>query len=183
MLNYGNTDELAEFQVVARSIYFALVSVFSWPLGRFMFPEFSSLIGDKQYKTLYNLRMKFIKLLIVFGLLVISGCWILSKIVIAYLFPIEYLNSYKMLNILIVALPFVMYQNFSESIIKAVGDYKTNLIIKSSGIILFILSYMIFEFYFQIDLASIYAFMFGMIGIFVLSLYYEIKIRKGWDTI
>jgi len=183
MLNYGTTDELAEFQVVARSIYFALVSVFSWPLGRFMFPEFSSLIGDKKYKTLYNLRIKFIKLLIIFGLLVISGCWILSKIVIAYLFPIEYLNSYKMLNILIVALPFVMYQNFSESIIKAVGDYKTNFIIKSSGIILFILSYMIFEFYFQIDLASIYAFMFGMIGIFFLSLYYEIKIKKGWDVI
>ncbi len=63
LLNHGTTEELAQFQVVARSIFFALISVFSWPLGRFMFPEFSSLIEKKDYKTLNNLRVKFIKIL------------------------------------------------------------------------------------------------------------------------
>jgi O-antigen/teichoic acid export membrane protein len=181
MLNYGTTDELAEFQVVARSIYFALISAFSWPLARFMFPEFSSLIAKKNYTKLNIIRNKFIKLLIIFGIVSIIGCWLLSKLIIGYLFPIEYLDSYKMINILIVALPFVMYQNFSESIIKAVGNYKINFIIKSSGIISFIFVYILFNLYFKIDLASIYAFVFGMISIFLLSFYFEMKIKKNWN--
>jgi len=183
MLNYGTTNELAQFQVVARSIYFALISVFSWPLGRFMFPEFSSLIANKQYDKLKHLRNKFIKILLMFAFIVILGCWLLSKMVIAYVFPIEYINSYKMLNILIIALPFVMYQNFSESIIKAVGDYKTNLIIKSSGILSYVIGYLFLNEILEIELSSIYSFVIGMLTIFLLSLYYENKIKKSWNKI
>ncbi len=183
MLNYGTTNELAQFQVVARSIYFALISVFSWPLGRFMFPEFSSLIAKQNYKSLDDIRKKFIKLLIVFGMAIILGCLLLSKIVIGYLFPVEYIESYKMLNILIFALPFVMYQNFSESIIKAVGDYKTNLIIKSSGILSYIVGYLLLNEVLKVEFSSIYSFVVGMLAIFFLSLYYENKIKKSWSKI
>ena len=181
MLNNGNIKELGDFQVVARSIYFALVSVFSWPIGRFMFPEFSSLIADKRYKTLDNIRSKFIKLLLLFGTILVVSCWLLSKLVISYIFPLEYIDSYKMINILIVALPFVMYQNFSESVIKAVGNYKTNLIIKFAGVLFFVVLYLILDL-FEIEFASIYAFVVGMFGIFIISLYYEFKIKKEWKN-
>ena len=183
MLNYSSTNELANFQVVARSIYFALISVFSWPLGRFMFPEFSSLIAKKEYKTLENIRKKFIKFLILFGIVVIIMCWLLSKYVISYLFPIEYIESYKMINILIVILPFVMYQNFSESVIKAIGDYKLNLIIKSTGIISFIISFGILNYYFKLNNSAIYSFGIGMLFIFLVSLYSERKIINKWTKI
>ena len=181
MLSSGDVKELGDFQVVARSIYFALVSVFSWPLGRFMFPEFSSLIAEKKFTQLSTVRNKFIKLLVLFGFVIVVSCWLLSELVIGYIFPLEYLESYKMINILIVALPFVMYQNFSESVIKAVGGYKINLIIKLSGILFFIITYLILD-YLNIELASIYAFVFGMFGIFLLSLYFEIKIKRGWTS-
>jgi O-antigen/teichoic acid export membrane protein len=183
MLNYESTDELAQFQVVARSIYFALVAVFSWPLGRFMFPEFSALIADKNYKALKLLRVKFIKLLVVFGVISIVSSLFLSKLLIGYLFPLEYIQSYKMLNILIVILPFVMYQNFSESIIKAVGDYKTNFIIKFSGIVVYIIAYTILKFVLGIALASIYSFVAGLFAIFLFSLYFELKIKKSWSLV
>jgi len=179
MLNSGNIKELGDFQVVARSIYFALVSVFSWPLGRFMFPEFSSLIANKRYKALDNIRSKFIKLLLLFGTVLVVSCWLLSKLVISYIFPLEYIDSYKMINILIVALPFVMYQNFSESVIKAVGNYKANLIIKLGGVLFFVVLYRILDL-FEIEFASMYAFVVGMFGIFTISLYYEFKIKKEW---
>jgi len=179
MLNSENIKELGDFQVVARSIYFALVSVFSWPLGRFMFPEFSSLIAEKRYNALSSIHGKFVKLLLLFGFLLIILCWLLSKLVISFMFPLEYIDSYKMINILIIALPFVMYQNFSESVIKAVGDYKTNLIIKISGILFFTVSYFILE-WLSVDFASIYSFVIGMFGIFAISLYYELKIKKEW---
>jgi len=183
MLNYESVDKLANFQVVARSIYFALVSVFSWPLGRFMFPEFSSLMANKEYEKLNILRIKFIKLLIIFGIGMILACWLLSKIVIGYIFPIEYIESYKMINILIVILPFVMYQNFSESIIKAVGSYKINLIIKLSGILSYIIGYIILARVLKVEFASIYSFVLGMLVIFLSSLYYEIKIKKSWNSL
>jgi len=183
MLNYESVDKLANFQVVARSIYFALVSVFSWPLGRFMFPEFSSLMANKEYEKLNILRIKFIKLLIIFGIGMTLACWLLSKIVIGYIFPIQYIESYKMINILIVALPFVMYQNFSESIIKAVGNYRINLIIKLSGILSYIIGYIILARILKIEFVSIYSFVLGMLVIFLSSLYYEIKIKKSWNDL
>jgi O-antigen/teichoic acid export membrane protein len=179
MLNHSTTDELANFQVVARSIYFALISIFSWPLGRFMFPEFSSLIAKQDYKKLLAIRKKFINLLVIFGFVVIGGCWLLSEYVIRLIFPIEYLESYKMLNILIIALPFVMYTNFSESILKAESSYIINLIIRLSGLLCFAISFYIFEIM-AVKFASIYSFLIGILTIYIASLYFEKKICNNW---
>ncbi len=180
MLNNGRIEELANFQVVARSIFFALISVFSWPLGRFMFPEFSSLIAQKNYITLDDIRKKFIKILSVFGPVIIVSCWLLSEVVISLLFPSEYLESYQMLNILIVTLPFIIYQNFSESIIKSTGNYKINFIIKSSGLISFLISYYFTTAIFNVELAAIYSFLIGFLCIFIFSLCVELNIKKQW---
>jgi len=175
MLHFDKLENLANYQVVARSIYFSLVAVFSFPLGRFMLPEFSKLIADREFDKLYKVRKKLVYILIFFGVLVVAGCWILSEVVIGYLFPLEYKDSYKILNILIVALPFVMYTNFSRSVIKSVGEYKLSLFIYLSGIVLFFISYI--ELYmFDIAFASIFAFVFAMIEIFLLSLFYERRI-------
>jgi O-antigen/teichoic acid export membrane protein len=173
MLNHGTTNELANYQVVARSIYFGLISVFSWPLGRFMFPEVSSLIARKEYFTLKNIQAKFVKLLILFGVVVVPSCWVLSEIVIKSIFPIEYVESYRMINILIVSLPFVMYQNFSESVIKAHDKYIILFLIKSIGVIIFIISYFIIVNVYGFQHPSIYSFIFGLLGIFFISLYFE----------
>jgi O-antigen/teichoic acid export membrane protein len=176
MLHFQQIDELANFQVVARSIYFALVAIFSWPLGRFLFPELSSLIEKKEFRLISKLKRDFIKLLFLFSPILIVGCWVSSKYIITMLFPASYIDSYMMLNILIVAIPFIMYTNFSTSIIKAVGLYKTVIMIDIFAIIVYILSFLILKFIFYIEFSSLYAFVVSMIFIFIVSYYYEQKI-------
>jgi O-antigen/teichoic acid export membrane protein len=182
LLESKEIDILGDYQVVARTIYFALIAIFSWPLGRFMFPEFSSLIKEKRYRDLSLIHRKFVIILLIFALIVIFSCWFSSSFVIEYLFPPEYSESYKILNILIIALPFAMYQNFSESVIKAVGSYNKLLIIKLFGVVSFIMVYLLLKEY-QVNFSSIYAFLVGVIGIFSSSIYVAYKIRKDWNSI
>jgi O-antigen/teichoic acid export membrane protein len=182
MLNANDIEQLSNFQVVARAIFFALIAVFSFPLGRFMFPEFASKLEKKEYASLLNIRKKFIKLLMLFGFFAIALCWLFSKQFVLLLFPMEYGNSYIMLNILIVSLPFILYQNFSESIIKSQGLYTRSLLIKGFGVMSFIGSYLVLT-HLAIELASIYALMMGFFGVFVSSLGFErLEIRR-WGTI
>jgi len=47
---------------------------------------------------------------------------------------------------------------------------------------MFIVSYIILT-NLGFELASIYSFVIGMIAIFLLSLYFEVKIRKHWKTL
>jgi len=173
LLQYASVEKVAEFQVVARSIYFALVAIFSWPLGRFIFPEFSSLLSQKKFDVLEQYRAKFVRSLVLFGVVAIGGCWLFSKWIVSLLFPVAYAESYQMLDIMIVALPFVMYQNISESVIKAAGYYRELIGIKGFGLLLYIISYVGLQAVLSSYLASVYAFIIGIIGIAVVSLYYE----------
>jgi O-antigen/teichoic acid export membrane protein len=174
MLHFQKLEELADFQVVSRSIYFALVAIFSWPLGRFMFVEFASLIDKRDFKELKRVKVKFLKVLSFFSIILFTLTWLYSKSIISFIFPYEYHKSYEMLNILIVALPFVMYTNYSESVIKVFGRYQTNLLINIFGVFIFVFSYFLFDFKY----ASIYAFVMSMIGIFLISYIIERKLLQ-----
>jgi len=173
MLHDASMEEVAQFQVVARSIYFALIAIFSWPLGRFVFPEFSSLLGQKKYDVLWLYKQKFIKFLGLFSIVVVLGCWLSSKWVVMYLFPSVYTDSYMMLNILIVTLPFVMYQNISESILKATGKYTKLLVIKGTGMIAYIIGYAGLHAFITPAKAALYAFVLAIISITLMSLHQE----------
>jgi hypothetical protein len=172
MTREENIAELGNFQVVARSIYFALISICSWPLGRFLFPHISRLIGYKNFIEVKIIQRKIIILLIIFGVASITSCWLLSKMIIGYIFPEQYINSYEMINILIVALPFVMYVNFSDSIIKSYGLYNIIIVIRAVGLLSFIFMYYILYFI-EVEYASIYSFVLSMLSIFVVSAYCE----------
>ncbi len=176
MLHMQEMEELANFQVVARSLYFALVAIFSWPLGRFLFPELSDKLKKHDLDGILVLKRKFIKLLIPFSFLLILACWFSAKYIIDFMFPDTYINSYKMLNILIVGLPFVMYTNFSSSFIKATGSYKILIAIDTAALFAFLFFFLIFRFLFMLKFASLYAFVFSMIFIFVVTYYQERKI-------
>lgn len=177
MINEKNTQQLANYQVIARSVYFALITTFSWPIGRFLFPHLTSKFHSANVGEISNIRLKLIKLLILFNFLIIFLCFLLSKIFVSLFFPEQYINSYQIINIIIISLPFVMYSNFSQSIIKANGSYGIDLLIAIYGLISYIISYKILNII-QIQYASIYAFDVSMICIFCVSLYYELKIIR-----
>jgi O-antigen/teichoic acid export membrane protein len=177
MLHFKEVEELANLQVVSRSLYFALVSVLSWPLARFLFPEISSIVEKEDFFKLNMLRRKLWILLAVLSPLLYIGCWLFSGDIITLLFPAEYhVVSIKMLNILIVALPFVMYTTFSTSFLKAVGLYKIIIMIDIISLFMFAILFILLKFILVVQYASLYAFTGSMIFIWGYSYYYERKV-------
>jgi O-antigen/teichoic acid export membrane protein len=134
ILSAYTQEQLADFQVVARPIYLALISIFSYPVFRFLFPEFSLKFANFDIEEIEHTRRRFIRICILFGFTVVLGSWLFSERILGFLFPVEYIGAVDMLNILVVALPFSVYTSFSFALIKAAGGFKYTVTICLIGV-------------------------------------------------
>ena len=107
--NFFGTENVGDLQVVARPIYLALIAILSFPVFRFLFPEFLNLIKNKRDNELNKARKVFNRLTIFIGLLLIILTWSVSEYFLDLLFPEQYKDSVYFLNILIISIPFVVY--------------------------------------------------------------------------
>ena len=163
---------LAEYQVVVKSIFFSLVAVFVFPLNTFTFPQISKLISSKMYEEIARIEKKLQKYLLLF-IAILSIGTLFTKYVIAFVFPSDYVQSYKMLNTLLPFLPFLAYTTFTINIIKAFDRFDLALYVRLVGAILFFVS--IYIFYLLKFNAScvVYSLDLSFIGMFLLSYFYK----------
>ena len=175
ILSIYKPDQLADFQIVARPIYLALIAVFSYPIFRFMFPEFSLMVTKINMDKVKNIKKRFVKLCVLFGILIVSGCWLLSAWVLGIFFPPEYIKAAHMLNVLVIGLPFVVYTSYAFAWIKATGGFKYTLSIRLTGMS----SFFIFLYLFhglEVGVSSvIYAMLASVLIMFVGALWVEKK--------
>ncbi len=179
MLYLFGDENVGDFQVVARPIYLALIAVFSYPIFRFLFPEFSTLIKNKQYTRLAEIRKKFNLYLSIFSVVLIIGCWLFAEFFVLLLFPEGYKESYRYLNILIIAIPFVVYTAFLFSVIKAAGYFKQTFYIRLIGFITFLASLSLFVSMESGAIAIIYAILASVLVMFVCAYVVEKRITKS----
>jgi O-antigen/teichoic acid export membrane protein len=133
---YKDMDFLGEYQIVVRSIFFSLVAIFVYPLNSFTFPKISQLISKKEYKEVLRIERKLLKFLIVmFFLLLFSTLF--TKYIISFVFPKEYHDSYKMLNLMLPFLPLIAYTTFSLNIIKGFNRFDLALYVRLLGSAIF----------------------------------------------
>jgi O-antigen/teichoic acid export membrane protein len=179
MLYLFGDENVGDFQVVARPIYFALIAVFSYPIFRFLFPEFSTLIKNKQYTRLAEIRKKFNLYLSILSVVLIIGCWLFADFFVLLLFPEGYKESYRYLNILIIAVPFVVYTAFLFSVIKAAGYFKQTFYIRLVGFIAFLASLSLFVSMESGTIAIIYAILVSVLVMFVNAYVVEKRIERS----
>jgi len=174
---FEDTAILAEYQVVVRSIFFSLVAVFVFPLNTFTFPQISKFISENRIGEIVRVEKILLKYLFIFFILLILGTF-LTKSVIGFIFPIEYRESYKMLNILLPLLPFIAYTTFAINIIKGFDRFDLALYIRVLGTVLFFVSIYIF-YILNMDATSIvYSLDMSFLGMFILSYYYKQRLLK-----
>jgi len=141
IINTFGAANAGDFQVVARPIYLALISVFSYPIFRFMFPEMSRYIEDKQYVRLKEIQRKFNRVFVCFGIVIIAGGWVFSEYFIVLVFPAAYKLSYEYVNIMFLAVPMAVYNSYLFSLIKAEGLNKHTFLIRLLGAVVFVVSF------------------------------------------
>jgi len=175
---YNDKNTLSEFQVVARSIFFSLVSVFVFPLNSYLFPHISKFIAKKEFFEIKRMEKKLIIYLILFFLvLLISTSF--TKFLIGLVFPKEYINGAIMLNFLLPFLPFIAYTTFALNIIKAFNRFDLALIVRVLGSISFLVSFLVF-YYLKITSFKtlIFSFDIAFFVMFLVSVYFRRRVLK-----
>ncbi len=178
MIIFFGTENVGDLQVVARPIYLALIAILSFPVFRFLFPEFLNLIKNKRDNELNKARKVFNMLTIFIGLLLIILTWSVSEYFLDLLFPEQYKDSVYFLNILIISIPFVVYTSFLFAIIKSYEHFRATFLIRLLGLIAFIaMSLILYSSGFK-EVLFIYSLLFSSLFMFIVAFVYERQIKK-----
>jgi len=166
---------LADYQIVIKSVFFSLVAVFVYPLNSFTFPQVSKLISEQKKDELFRINKLLVKYLVVlFFLLFVSTFF--TKFIIGLVFPKEYMQSYKMLNLLLPLLPFIAYTTFALNIIKGYDRFDLALYVRFFGSLMFFVSVYIF-YILGFDAKSIvYSLDISFFVMFLLAYFYKRKV-------
>jgi len=174
---YADSDILAQYQVVVKSIFFALVAVFVHPITAYTFPELSKLIAQNSYSEVKQLDIKIQKYLGLFFVFTFV-LTLFTKWGIGLMFPSDYAQSYKMLNILLPLLPFIAYTSFAINIIKGFDHFDLALYIRIFGSVVFFGSTYLF-YLFGFDATSIvYSLDLSFFAMFLHAYHYKQRLLK-----
>ncbi|SFV54999.1 hypothetical protein MNB_SM-7-640 [hydrothermal vent metagenome] len=137
---YHDKVLLAEYQVVVKGIFFALVAIFVFPLNTYIFPQISKLIAQESFGEIKRIEKKLILYLFLL-FLILLGATFLTQPIISMIYPSDYASSYRMLNLMLPLLPFIAYTTFALNIIKGVDRFDMALIVRLFGSMTFFISF------------------------------------------
>ncbi len=174
LMHYYSVEELGDFQVVTKPILMYMITLFVFPVFRFLLPELSKLYAQGDSEKIFELQKWFYK----FAFLV-SGAFVLlmifySKDFVSFLFNPEYNGAYLYLTHLSFFFVFIMLNAFQLALIKASGAFGKALFIRMSGIFLFIAAFYITRLYSENSVSVVFGLALGYMGMFVLS-FVEVK--------
>jgi len=158
---YFTLSDLADFQVVVKSIYFYFLILFVFPIFKFVFPELSKLISQNDIDEIKKLQKWIFRYSIIVTIISAFLTFGFAFFGIEYLFGKEYVNSSQMLIPLVLVFFFVLQNGFLTSLLKGYNGFKTTFIIRFIGIVVFVLSFYILQSFESNPINVIYAFLMG----------------------
>jgi len=169
---FGDHSFLGDFQVVIRSIFFSLITIFVFPLNTFLFPEISKLISNNSLDEVKAIEKRLqIYLLLLFFILM--AAIFLTEPILNFIFPQTYGSSYIYLNLLLPMLVFIAYTTFNLNIIKGFNRFDWALYVRMAGSGLFFISAG-FMYLLEMDASAvIYAFDISFFSMFLFSFHYK----------
>lgn len=179
MMHYFSVDELGDFQVVTKPVFSYMVMLFVFPIFRFVLPELSKLISDKNMDEILELKRWIFRYAFV-----VSGSFILLSLLfsaelVAYFFPPEYANASLMIKHLSFFFIFLIINSYQVAFIKASGAFMSALFIRLFGIVSLLgVFYIIFNFYSQNVISVIIALVSSYLMMFVVSFIVERRTLK-----
>ncbi len=169
LMHYYSIEELGDFQVVTKPVLMYMITLFVFPVFRFLLPELSKLHAQKSFKEIVDLQRWFYK----FAFLV-SGAFVLLMVFfsadfVSMAFKPEYHGAYLYLTHLSFFFIFIMLNAFQLSLIKASGAFGKALFVRVSGIALFVIAFYITRLYSENSVSVVFGLALGYTGMFVLS--------------
>lgn len=176
MLRYFSVDELGDFQVVTKPIFTYMLMLFVFPIFRFVLPELSKLISEKNINEIESLKKWIFRYAFIVSGSFLVVALLFSETVIKELFPVEYIDASLMIKHLAFFFIFLILNAFQIAFIKASGAFLTALFIRVFGIVVLVATfYLIFNFYSKSVISVIIALVSSHISMFSVSYFFERK--------
>lgn len=179
MITYFSADELGDFQVVSKPIFSYMIMLFVFPIFRFILPELSKLISEKNFHEIAVLKRWILKYAFVVSGIFILVSLLFSTQLVALLFPPEYVNASLMIKHLSFFFIFLIINAYQVAFIKASGAFLSALFIRLLGVVsLVVVFYFIYYFISQSIISVIIALVSSYVIMYVVSYVIEKRILK-----
>ena len=175
---YFSTDKLADFQVIIKTIYFYFLTIFVFPIFKFIFPEVTSFVAKKDFNAVRKITNQIFIYSFFVAIVSIILIYLYGDLMILEFFGSNYLGASSLLKITTISFLFVILGGYFTSTLKSFGLFKQTLIIRLIGLTSFVVSFYILNFINFNPANVIYAFVFGHFIIFSNLFFVYIKFMK-----
>ena len=171
--HYYSLDEVGDFQVVTKPILMYMITLFVFPVFRFLLPELSKLYYQHQIEDIIKLKRWFYRFSFIVNIFFITIIYFYAKEIVAFIFPVEYHGAYLYLSHLSFFFIFIMLNAYQVAFIKASGAFNMALYIRLSGIVFFVLAFYITKMFSESSIAVIFGLNIAYLGMFLFSWFIE----------
>ncbi len=178
IMKYYTLDDLADFQVVVKTIFVYMTLLFVFPIFRFILPELSKLINDHHHQKIATIKKEFyiFSFTVCLGLFLII--WLFGESLIIAAFSEEYKQSHTMLLHLSPFFIFVMLNAYNIAYIKASGQFWWAFFLRVSGSFVVLISFYTLQFFSDSIIIVVLSLIWGYVGMFLISFWLERRLRK-----
>jgi O-antigen/teichoic acid export membrane protein len=179
IMHYYTLDDLANFQVVVKTLFVYMISLFVFPIFRFILPELSKLINTGQHQAITQLKKEIYQFSIGVSLVFFLMTWLFAESLITSAFSEEYKQSYTMLLHLSPFFVFVMLNAYNISYIKASGKFWWAFFLRVSGSFMVLLSFYLLKQFSDSIIIVALSLIWGYVGMFIISFLLERRLRRA----
>jgi len=177
--HYYSVEELGDFQVVTKPVLMYMITLFVFPVFRFILPELSQLFYQNKFEKIAKLKSWFYWFSLWISLAFALLFYFFGQEIVAFLFPPQYQGAYLYLTHLSLFFIFIMLNAYQLSFIKASGAFGLALAIRLSGLFFFMLFFYGTRYFSESSVAVVFGLAMGYLGMFLFSWVIERKIYKG----
>jgi O-antigen/teichoic acid export membrane protein len=179
IMHYYTLDDLANFQVVVKTLFVYMITLFVFPIFRFILPELSKLIHRKQHNEVAKLKKDVYRFSFIVSALFFLFTWLFSEALIAWAFSKEYKQSYTLLLHLSPFFLFVMLNAYNIAYIKASGKFWWAFFLRISGSFIVLISFYLLNLFSDSIIIVALSLIWGYVGMFIISFVLERRLRQA----
>ncbi len=178
IMKYYTLDNLADFQVVVKTIFVYMILLFVFPVFRFILPELSKLINTNKHQEIAKIKKEFFIFSFIIATSLFLLIWFFGSFLITWAFSAEYIQSETMLLHLSPFFIFVMLNAYNIAYIKASGKFWWAFFLRIGGNFMVLISFYTLQLFSDSIIIVILSLIWGYVGMFLVSFWLELKLRK-----
>jgi O-antigen/teichoic acid export membrane protein len=178
IMKYYTLDDLADFQVVVKTIFIYMTMLFIFPVFKFLLPEISKLLNDDKHSHIATIKKEFYFFSFFISGIIFIIIWLFGEALVVWAFSEEYKKSYTMLLHLSPFFLFVMLNAYNIAYIKASGKFWWAFFLRVSGSFFVLLSFYTLKLFTDSIIIVVLSLIWGYVGMFLISFWLERRLRQ-----